>query len=128
MAKFIEEVNKKKRSLKDSTLKTKHKNDFESYPNTNPAILSNKIEELDMEDVVLLAASLVLKACAIERLFCYVSRYNDTFIVSSFESSSSTGSEITPQDTLETSDHSCVSRNLHGQYGGSAISNHISSL
>ena len=62
---FIEEVKQKKRSLKDSFVKTKHKTELEAFPNTNPAITWNKIENLDMELVLLPAITLILKARAI---------------------------------------------------------------
>ena len=99
---FIEEINQKKRSLKDSSVKNKHTTELEAFPNINPAVIWNSIENLDMELVLLFTVTLILKAHAIERLYCYVSRCDDNFIISSFESPSSIGFEFTPQDMLDT--------------------------
>ena len=41
--KFIEEVNRKKNSLMDSDVKTKYKQEFLSFPNTNPAVIWRRI-------------------------------------------------------------------------------------
>ena len=74
--------------------------ELEAFPNTNPAVIWNKIEYLGIEPVLLLAVTLIPKAHAIERLFSYVFRYDDTFIIGFFESPSSIGSEFTRQATL----------------------------
>ena len=55
-----------------------------------------------MDDSLLLAITLMLNARAIERLFQYVFRYDDTFIINSHYSNSTLGSDFTPQDMLDT--------------------------
>ena len=44
------------------------------------------IEKLEMDDQLLVAVTLILKARIIERLFHYVFRYEDTFIINSYDS------------------------------------------
>ena len=67
--------------------------ELEAFPNTNPAVIW-------IELVLLLAVTLIPKVHTIERLFSYVFRYDDTFIIGFFESPSSIGSEFTRQATL----------------------------
>ena len=106
--KFIEEVNKKKKSLMDSDIKTKYKQQFENYPNSNPAVIWRRIENLEMNDQLLFAMTLILKVRCIERLFRYMFRYDDTFIINSHESDNAIGSEFTPQDMLDTLKPMCI--------------------
>ena len=60
-----------------------------------------------MNDVLLLAVTLILKSHA-ERLIHYVFRYDDTFIISSYDQKNSLGSKFTPQDLLDTSKPLCI--------------------
>ena len=55
-----------------------------------------------MDAQLLLAITLILKVRCIERLFRYSFRYDDTFIINTYESTDAIGSEFTPQDMLDT--------------------------
>ena len=44
--KFIKEVSKKKKTIMDSDVETKHKDDFLSFPNSNQAVMFRRIENL----------------------------------------------------------------------------------
>ena len=106
--KFIEEVNRKKKSIIDPDVKTKYKQQFLEYPNYNPAVIWKRIENLELDDQLLLAITLILKVRCIERLFRYLFRYDDTFIINSHESDHAIGSDFTPQDMLDTLKPMCV--------------------
>ena len=92
----------------DSDVQTKYKQEFLNYPNYNPAVIWKRIENLEMDDQLLLAITLILKVRCIERLFRYVFRYDDTFIINSYESDNAIGSEFTPQDILDTLKPMCI--------------------
>ena len=88
----------------DSDVKTKYKQEFLTFPNTNPAVMWRRIEKLDMDASLLLAVTLILKVRCIECLFRYVFRY----IINSYDSTDTLGSEFTPQDMLDTLKPLCI--------------------
>ena len=67
-----------------------------------------RIENSEMDDQLLVAVTLLLKARIIEYLFHYVFRYDDTFIINSYDSDNNLGSEFTPQDMLDTLRPLCI--------------------